>query len=323
MLISKLKAHIFELEQGEKDYDNLNHKFRNLQNDCALLNEEKLRLEYELKQRGDSHSKYILDLRSENENLQLTYNEKLALNKKLFNENNNLIKLNEERNIEIQDLKDRLNDAYSQLSKLEDDKNGLERAMHNLNDIKTSQKIEISKLIEDNQKLSRICQDQDKQNKNLESEKHKLLAKNEETNFELKNLVGKLKSREENLTYSQRQLDETKNSNVKLQQTLKDYEKQFDHLRNEIANSNGALQKERSLRIEAEKSNEQLQNLINERDREIGRYVNELNSSRAINQRFNEEKNELGSENDRLKNHIMMLTEQNHKVKIYLKKKFS
>jgi len=33
ILISQLKAQIFEYEQHEKDYDSLNHKFRILQNE--------------------------------------------------------------------------------------------------------------------------------------------------------------------------------------------------------------------------------------------------------------------------------------------------
>ncbi len=33
VLISRLKAHIFELEQQQRDYDSLNHKYRNCQNE--------------------------------------------------------------------------------------------------------------------------------------------------------------------------------------------------------------------------------------------------------------------------------------------------
>jgi hypothetical protein len=33
ILISQLKAHIFELEQHNKNYDNLNQKYRGLQNE--------------------------------------------------------------------------------------------------------------------------------------------------------------------------------------------------------------------------------------------------------------------------------------------------
>ena len=51
MLIAQLNAHIQELEQQEKDYDLLNPKFRQLQNVYSLLKDNKLRLEYQLKQR--------------------------------------------------------------------------------------------------------------------------------------------------------------------------------------------------------------------------------------------------------------------------------
>ena len=48
----------------------------------------------------------------------------------------------------------------------------------------------------------------------------------------------KLKSKEENLAFTTRQLEETKASNFKLTQTLKDYEKQLDSQRNEISGLN-------------------------------------------------------------------------------------
>jgi len=314
MLISQLKAHIFELEQHEKDYDNLNHKYRGLQNEAALLNEEKLRLEYELKQRTENLSKQISDLRAENENLQLNLNEKMAMNKKLYNDNGNLIKNLEHRNAENQDLRDRLDDYAAQNSKLSDEKATLERIIRELNEVKASQKIEITKLLEDNRNLSKICQDQDKQIKHLDSERIKYLSRNDELNFEVKNLNGKLKSKEENLNYTQRQLEEAKGSNYKLTQTLKDYEKQIDLQRSEIASLNSANQKERAGRLDGEKSNEHLQILLNERDREISRLVNDLETSRALNQRVTEDKLKSNSDNERLKNHIIILTEQNEKV---------
>src|SRR4051812_27745305 len=104
---------------------------------------------------------------------------------------------------------------------------------------------------------------------NLDGERTKLHSRVDELSFEVKNLSGKLKSKEENLNYNQRQLEEAKSVNAKYVQNLKEYEKQIDHQRNEINNLNGNLQKERGQRIEAEKSNEQLQILLNERDREL------------------------------------------------------
>jgi chromosome segregation ATPase len=208
----------------------------------------------------------------------------------------------------------RLEDSTAQNSKLLEEKNILERMVRESNEVKAAQKVENGKLLEDNQKLNKICQDQEKQIKNLEAERIKLLSRNDELNFELKNVNGKLKSREENLSYTSRQLEDSKNANLKLTQTLKDYEKQNDLQRGENNTLNANLQKERTGRIEAEKSNEHLQILLNERDREINRLLNELDSSRLLNQRVNDEKLNMSAENERLKNHIMVLTEQNQKV---------
>lgn len=49
-------------------------------------------------------------MRNQNENLQLSYNEKLALNKKLFTENDELEKEIEERDNELNELRNKLKD---------------------------------------------------------------------------------------------------------------------------------------------------------------------------------------------------------------------
>ena len=88
MLISQLKAHIFELELREKDYNILNERYVQLQHDLAVLNDCKLKLECEKKLKDDAFNKNICGLQGENENLQLNFNEKLTSNKNLFSENN-------------------------------------------------------------------------------------------------------------------------------------------------------------------------------------------------------------------------------------------
>ena len=97
-LISQLKSQIFDLEQNQKSYEALQTKFKSLSNDASILNEEKMRLEYELKQKTETSNKIISDLQTELENLQNTLNEKLATNKTLFNDNNNLFASLEARN---------------------------------------------------------------------------------------------------------------------------------------------------------------------------------------------------------------------------------
>ena len=314
MLISQLKAHIFELEQHDKDYDTLNHKYRQLQNDCTLLNEAKLRLEYELRQKDENYNKQICDLRNENENLQLGYNEKLSVNKKLFAENDSLSKQLDMKNEEIRELTDRLNELLAQLDRSQEDRAALERHIQGLNDVKIFQKTEITKLIEDNKKLSKICQDQDRSMKLSEQECHKLASKLDETNYDLKNVTGQLRSREENLNFTQGQLEENKNLNLKLQSTIRDYERQFENMRNDIDGLKNNLLREKQSRNEEEKRGEQLEGIIQERERELNRLGNDIENMKVMNQRISDDKMNGQIENDKLKNHIMVLTQQNQKL---------
>ena len=106
--ISKLKTRLFDLEQQEKDYNALSQKLAQLKKDYSILLNLKNKLEQELKQKDEAYNQRIVNLRGENENLQLSYNEKLALNKKLFTENDALEKEIEARNAELKDLKNKL-----------------------------------------------------------------------------------------------------------------------------------------------------------------------------------------------------------------------
>jgi chromosome segregation ATPase len=218
------------------------------------------------------------------------------------------------RNEDINDLRDRIEEIMAHNSKLQDEKVSLDRMVQNLNDIKSSQKAEIAKYIDDNQKLSRICQDQDKSLKANAMEISKLLTKNDELAFELKNFQGRLKSREADLNYAHKQIEDAKTTINKLQMDVRERDKQIELNRNDLSTLTGNHNLERQARLEAEKANEDLTEAIHERDREISRLHKEIDSHRSSNQRLGEDKSYLGAENDKLKNHIIMLTEQNQKV---------
>ncbi len=218
----------------------------------------------------------------------------------------------------MNELRDRLDEILGQNTRLSEDKVLLERNLSNTNDLVKTQKSEIIKLIEDNQKLTKICSEQDRNIKNQDMDKAKLNQKIDELNFEIKNLQGRLMTREENISFLSRQLDEAKTLGTKQQNNIKDLENQNDKQRSEINSLNSMLGRERSLRIESDKSVEQLNNILNERENEINRYLKDLETSKNANQRSNDEKNTLLSENERLKNHIVLLTEHNEKVLLYI-----
>ena len=159
-----------------------------------------------------------------------------------------------------------------------------------------------------------MAQENEKVIKNLEQEKIRLITRSDETNFELKNTLNKLKSREENLSYTQRQLEDFKLANHKYQNTLEDYEAQIDSLRIDNSNITGSLQKEKLNKNESEKNGERLQMVVGDREREINRLIAELEDSKRNGNKLSDEIFVIESESQKLKNHIFILTEQNEKV---------
>ena len=97
-MISSLRKQVFDLEQNEKNYNILNSKFKNLQNEYSVVCENKLKQEYEYKSRLESANKEILDVRSEIDSIQQTLDERINLNKKLYEQQESLKNIHYETN---------------------------------------------------------------------------------------------------------------------------------------------------------------------------------------------------------------------------------
>ncbi len=293
MLISQLKAHIFELEQYEKDYDLLSQRFHQLQNDYNILKDAKMHLEYDLKQREDAYNQRLNNLRGENENLQLGYNEKMTMNKKLFSENYVLRKQIDIKNGEISDLNTKINNLSDQLGRCLNDKNDMEKKVQNLNGIKANQNAEISTLFEDNKKLSHICQEQERSLKLGEQE---------------------IKSHGNSINVAQKELDENNNVNMNLKGTIQDYERKCNELRAENDALKRNLTNENNIRQDLENKNANLASLVNDRDRVLANLQREKKKKKISNENVTEENSKFRSENDKLKNHARVLCSQNQKL---------
>ena len=172
-LISQLKSQIFDLEQNEKNYNNLQIKYKSLSNENAILNEEKLRLEYELKQKTEASNKIIADLQNENENLQNALNEKQATNKSLFNDNNNLFASLEAKTNEANSLREALAERDELLDKLNEEKRVLERNLAALSEAKAKADSSNQRLDTDLTSLKKVCDNQEMNINSLKGEKKK------------------------------------------------------------------------------------------------------------------------------------------------------
>ena len=95
--ISQLKSQLIQLEEDDKAYNDLLLKYRQLQNDYQIMNDAKLHLEYELKQKNENTNKLLNDLKCQNVDLTNELNEKNSIYEKLFADKTNLLKNLDER----------------------------------------------------------------------------------------------------------------------------------------------------------------------------------------------------------------------------------
>ena len=90
-ILSKLKVQVFEKDQNKRNYNTLLCKFHQLQDEFGKICEIKKSHEIALQQlEADQRNKDIIDLKNRNENLFNDLNERIAMNKKLYSENNSL-----------------------------------------------------------------------------------------------------------------------------------------------------------------------------------------------------------------------------------------
>ena len=311
VLISKLNSRISKLEQEDKDYDLLNQEFKQLENDVSLLNEAKLRLEYEIKQRDESYTKRISDLKGENENLQSALNDKLCVNKKLFEEKQCLENQLKMKNNEITDLTNKINNLNNRFNSNENIKDELQNNLRELNAIKANQRDKISELVDDNKKLANLCQEQDHSLYLANQEKAKLAKKLNDDNANLGNLNSKLRVHSNNLNNLQNQLDRSNELNLKLKKDLQDLEDAFQKFNIDNQTMNDELLKQKDLREGEDKNNSQLRIVLNDRKNKLRALNDDYMYMKNLHEKRCEERNMFQMETDKLKEHIMILTKQN------------
>ena len=312
--ISNLKSRLFDLEQQEKDRNALAQKLAQLKKDFQILTSTKNKLEQELKQKDDSYNQRINSLRSDNENLQLSYNEKLALNKKLFTENDALEKEIEQRDNELNDLRNKLKDMNNQLGQSLVDKGDLENQVQKLKAIKNSQLNDINKLTKENKNLSEIITDQDKKLQRAQDEIALMNNKSNENDADIQNLNIKLRGLMDDISNTQNVLNRNNGENRDLDEKLCELNNQCENLKCENANLNSNIIKEKALRADKEKQNQNLNNIINEHENQINDLNNKYNSLNAMYSMTTSDNKNSQIQNNKLKEHIMSLTQQNQKL---------
>ena len=309
--INKLLCQLEEKMENIKDFSELESKLYQLENDIQSLSEEKLKIEYELRQADKGTDHLISDLQIENENLSEQIKKKNIEIEELYLKNNNLYSILDLQIKENQGVGEKLIAQNEVLKEINNDRKNLENNLNNLNILKNQDFSEIQNL---EAQINFLTKD----NFNNENEINKLDEFNKRLFKEIKD--EKVKKDELELLVEKNDLEIKENTEeLKLaKETLKRLENNFNNLNLEN-NKNEEnkniydedLIKESQMAEDILNKNQQLSDLINEKDNELDNLNNEAISLKDELNIMNKDIILLDNKIEGYKTHILNLTDIN------------
>ena len=320
MKISQLKSQIIQLEENDKAYNALLQKYRQLQNEYQIINDAKIHLEYELKQKNETTNKILNDLKCQNMDLTNELNEKNTIYQKLTADNVNLFHNLEDRKKENENFCRTVSENENMINNITQDKIHFENDAMVLNETSKKNEDNIKKLCDqlNSLKLKNQNQNDEINSKNIEiNDNQKCLNEVQCDNANLNNQINLMNSSLDNIqcqiTLANKTITElTKEINVKREE----YEKGKGQLQSIKIN----FQNEHENRIRAENDNMKLEDILKEREETLNK-LNYLNSSlKCDRNKLCEDKNKLMNDLERYKSHVIILTDQTEKLTDELQK---
>ena len=273
--INKLLCQLEEKMENIKDFSELESKLYQLENDIQSLSEEKLKIEYELRQADKGTDHLISDLQIENENLSEQIKEKNIEIEELYLKNNNLYSILDLQIKENQGVGEKLIAQNEVLKEINNDRKNLENNLNNLNILKNqdfseiqnleaqinfltkdnfNNENEINKLDELNKKLFKEIKDE-----KIKKDELELLV--EKTDFEIKENTEELKLAKETLKRLENNFNNLNLENNKNEENKNIYDED--------------LIKESQMAEDILNKNQQLSDIINEKDKDLDNLNNE------------------------------------------------
>ena len=198
--ICDLQSEIEKRIQNTPDYSELESLFVQLENKVQNLSEEKLQIEYELRQKTKEDKRLISELKNENDNLIKEINNKSLIIEKIYLDNNDLYAELESKTKDNQYLKEQLIKQNDVLKKINKDRNNLQNNLNDLNILKNQDYSDIQELKAQINYLT-------KENENNDLELDKLVELNNQCLDEL--------NEEENINIKLRNIIQEKDNEIK------------------------------------------------------------------------------------------------------------
>ena len=312
--ISQLQSKLVQLEEDDKAYNDLLQKYRQLQNEYQLINEAKLHLEYELRQKNETTNKILNDLKAQNMDLTNELNEKENIYKKLYADNTNLFRNLEERKKENENFCKIVEENENMINHITQDKAQCEHDAMLLNETSKKNESDIQNLCNqlENLKLKSRTQNDELTKKNLEmNNNQKCLNEIKNDNANLNNQINlKISS----LDTIQKQLTIANQSIVEMQNELNNLEKSHSLGMNQLENIKINFKNEHEKRVQAENDNVRLEGILKDKEDNMNKLSSINGQLKSDRDKLLVTKNKLLDDLDKYKNHIMVLTEQTEKL---------
>ena len=320
MKISQLKSQIIQLEENDKAYNSLLQKYRQLQNEYQLLNDSKIHLEYELKQKNETTNKILNDLKCQNMDLTNELKEKNIIYQKLTADNANLLQNLQERNKENDNFCRTVASNENIINHITQDKVQFEHDAMILND--TSKKNE--------ENIKNLCQQLDCLKIRNQSQNSELNAKNNEINDNQKslnevqcdnaNLNNQINLKNSSLNNIQTQLSLANKTIADLTAEINAKRDEYEKGKLNLQNLQISYKNEQENRIKAESDNIKLEGILKDREDNLNKLTFLNESLKCDRNKLCEDKNKLMNDIEKYKSHVMILTDQTEKLTSELQK---
>ena len=314
MKISQLKSQLIQLEQDDKAYNELLSKYHQLQKDYQIMNDAKLHLEYELKQKTENTNKLLSDLKSQNMDLTDELNEKNSIYDKLFADNTNLLRNLDERKKENENFVKTAMDNDKVINLLTQEKNKYEKEAYELDNTAKKNENDINKLCNklDSLKLKNNSQNDELTRKNIElNNNQKILNDLKNTND---NLNSQINLKKASLDTIQNQLNIANKSIMDLQKELNDLEQSHNLGKDQLQKLQIDYQNEHTKRLQAEDDNVKLESILKDREDTVQKLSCVNDELKSDKEKLLNGKNKLMADVEKYKNHILILTDQTDKL---------
>ena len=312
--ISQLKSQLVQLEQDDKAYNDLLCKYRQLQNEYQIMNDAKLHLEFELKQKTENTNKSLNDLKSQNIDLTNELEEKNCIYEKLLADNKNLLHNLDERKKENECFCKTAMDNDKEINLLNQEKSRCEKEVYELDNTAKKNENSINNLCNqlDSLKIKNGKQNDELNRKNIEiNNNQKSLNDLKATNDNLNNQIN-LKNA--SLDTVQNQLNAANKSINDLQKELNDLEQSLSLGQDKLQKLKIDFQNEHCKRLQAEDDNVKLESILKDRDDTVQKLSSVNDALKSDRDKLISGKNNLLADVEKYKNHILVLTDQTQKL---------